>query len=58
MNFFDLLLPKRRKQKEVDRFFLHVLAAHSGEYKDVLAATVMIWLIAEHVNNYFVRRMK
>ena len=38
MNFFDLLLPKRRKQKEVDLFFLHSLAAHSGEYKDVLAA--------------------
>ena len=38
MNFFDLLLPKRRKQKEVDRFFLHSLAAHSGEYKDVLTA--------------------
>ena len=38
MNFFDLLLPKRRKQKEVDRFFLHVLADASGEYKDVLAA--------------------
>ena len=38
MNIFDLLLPKRRKQKEVDRFFLLSLAAHSGEYKDVLAA--------------------
>ena len=38
MNFFDLLLPKRRKQKEVDLFFLHSLATHSGEYKDVLAA--------------------
>ena len=38
MNFFDLLLPKRRKQKEVDRFFLHTLADASGEYKDVLAA--------------------
>ena len=39
MNFFDLLLPRRRKQKEVDRFFLHVLAHASGEYKDVFAAT-------------------
>ena len=29
MNFFDLLLPKRRKQKEVDRFFLHVLAKNN-----------------------------
>ena len=38
MNIFDLLLPKRRKQKEVDRFFLLSLAAHSGEYKDVLTA--------------------
>ena len=38
MNFFDLLFPNKRKQKEVDRFFLHSLAAHSGEYKDVLTA--------------------
>ena len=45
MNFFYLLLPKRRKQKEVDRFFLHTLAAHSGEYKDVLTAAF------EKINN-------
>ena len=38
MNFFDLFSSKRRKQKKVDRFFLHTLAAVSGEYKDVLAA--------------------
>ena len=38
MSFLDLLLSKRRKQKEVDRFFLHALADASGEYKDVLTA--------------------
>ena len=38
MSFFDLLFPNKRKQKEVDLFFLHSLAAHSGEYKDVLTA--------------------
>ena len=38
MNFFDLFSPNKRKQKEVDRFFLHTLADASGEYKDVLTA--------------------
>ena len=38
MVFFDLFSSKRRKQKKVDRFLLQILAAHSGEYKDVLTA--------------------
>ena len=38
MNFFDLLFPNKRKQKEVDRFFLQILAAQSDGYKDVLTA--------------------
>ena len=51
MNFFDLLLPKRRKQKEVDRFFFHALADASGEYKDVLTAAFKKIKKLSHTNS-------
>ena len=38
MDFFDLFSSKRRKQKNVDRFLLQMLAAQSDGYEDVLTA--------------------
>ena len=40
MDFFDLFSSKRRKQKKVDRFLLQMLAAQSGEYKEVLTSAL------------------